>query len=275
MKLTLGPCEIVGVFGPVASGKTYLITQWLKECTRYVRFDVTGETTHDPSVEHFWSNQRGLFNMYQRIKERPYYFRIAYHPGIDLEWEFRKTLSALWRRVEIFKTLVCDEIHEICSLHGSPEEVRTMFRYGRHAHLSIIGASQRLADVDKLYTSSCRKIIIFRSEEARDYAAVEDRWGTDCADAMDNLRPLIYDDVNRVTHQIPQCLVIPRGGSPQVYDFKTDQFLSIQRLARLSKARQQDEDEDSEYPEEIQRENPVSEPGPIANDRDAGSRNAG
>jgi hypothetical protein len=229
MKLTLGPCEIAGVFGPMASGKTYLIDQWLKDQNRYVRFDVTGETCDDPSVEHFWQtpDASGPLRMYDAITTRPYYFKIAYHPGEDLQWEFRQTLRALWRRSEIFKMMVCDEFHEVCSVNDTPDFVKTMLRYARHAHLSMIGASQRIADVHKLFTAGCRQVIIFRSDEARDYIAVADRWGKDCAEAMRQLRPLIYDDVTKTTKQIPQCIVAARGKAPIMYDFVTDSFSEI------------------------------------------------
>jgi hypothetical protein len=217
-----GKCEIIGVFGPMASGKTYLINQILERGNRYVRFDATGETCDDPGVEHIWQSPAEL---YRRICARPYYFRIAYHPGEEIEEDFRWCLKVLWKRKEIYKTLACDEFHEVCSVNETPKYVKTMLRYARHAHLGMIGASQRLADVHKLFTAGCRLVVLYRSDEARDIIAVKDRWGSEAADVFCNLRPLIHNDVTHVTEQVPQCLVIARGKKFRVYDFKVNGYV--------------------------------------------------
>jgi len=230
MQLTLGSCEIVGVFGPMASGKTYLIERWLESRNRYVRFDVTGETLDNPRVEHFWQNPEGsgVQQMYDRITTKPYYFRIAFHPGKYIRHDFNLALAALWRRKEIFKDLVVDEFHEVCSVNSTPEEVETMLRYARHAHMGMIGASQRIADVSKLFTAGARQVVLFRSDDARDKDAVASRWGGECEDAYGNLRPLLFDDEKKITKQVPQCIVIRRGERPawRIYDFQTDSYAS-------------------------------------------------
>jgi hypothetical protein len=227
MSIELGPCEIAGVFGPMASGKTYLLSSWLRSghplANRYVRFDVTGETLDDPGLIHIWKSPRDL---YEAIKSSPYYFRIAYHPGENLETDFRYALRVLWR-FDVYKLVVVDEFHEVCSVNETPRYVQTMLRYARHAHLAVIAASQRIADVHKLFTAGCRKVVIFRSDEARDFVAIRDRWGLEAAEHMRALRPLIYDDVRKVTKQVPQCLVIDKGSAPVIYDFQTKKITSF------------------------------------------------
>lgn len=219
----IGPCEITSAFGPPASGKTHLINQWVKTQNRYVRFDVTGEALDDPTVEHIWYNPKALW---ERLQRNPFYFRIAYHPGPELDLDFEYALRILWR-VKTFKLIVCDEMHEICSVHDTPKYMQTAIRYARHNHLAIIGASQRIADVSKLFTTACRTVVLFWTQEARDYDAIQDRWGTLIADTVINLRPLVYDDVKKVTKQIPQCVIIKKSGEKQVYDFKTGQTTNI------------------------------------------------
>lgn len=235
MSIQLGACEINGAFGPMASGKTFLIEQWLKSgyalANRYVRFDATGETLDQEGVEHIWQSPKSL---YERLTRNPYYFRICYHPGQNLREEFRYALQCLWR-VDQFKLLVMDEFHEVCSVNETPDYVQTMLRYARHNHLAVIAASQRIADVHKLFTAGCRKVVIFRSDESRDFIAVRDRWGLEAAEAMSNLRPLIYDDEKRITRQVPQCLVCPKGQRPFVYDFKSEEVLPIGRLSESFK----------------------------------------
>lgn len=224
--IELGPCEIVGVFGPVASGKTYLIDRWLDGQNRYVRFDVTGETIDRAGIEHIWHSPLQLHDRLLLDPKRRHYFRIAYHPGRDLERDFYECLAVCWRS-PVYKLLVVDEFHEVCSVNDTPDYVRTMLRYARHDHLALIGASQRIADVSKLFTSGCRMVILYWTQEARDLIAIQDRWGKQTAEAVRNLRPLIYDDVSKTTKQIPQCVVCTKSAPPYIYDFQTNKVLAI------------------------------------------------
>lgn len=203
----------------MASGKTALIDHWLKTQNRYVRFDVTGETINTPGIQHIWNDPAEL---YQTLIASPYFFRIAYHPGNDIEAEFRDALRCLWR-IPVYKLVVCDEFHHICSVNQTPDYVTTMLRYARHDHLAVIGASQRIADVSKLFTSGCRKVVLFWTQEARDLQAVADRWGSETRDMVRALRPLIYDDVTKTCHQIPQCVVCPKAGKPEVVELELHQ----------------------------------------------------
>lgn len=223
--IELGQCEITAVIGPMASGKTYLIEKiWLPTLTRYVRFDATGESLDDPTVEHIWQSPKAL---YERLQKNPFYFRVAYHPGVDILEDFYHVVRCLWR-IDVYKTLIGDEWHEVCNVSDTPKFVQTMMRYARHDKLAIIGASQRLADVHKLFTSGARKTVIFFSQEARDLMAVRDRWGSEAEKMVANLRPLLYDDRTKTVRQVPQALVISKGSKPLIYDFKTQSYVSSQ-----------------------------------------------
>jgi len=216
------------VFGPVASGKTFLLKQWIESQNRIVIFDVTGEFVVDESFVHVYSNPKQLASI---LKQTPYVFRIAYEPGKDLETDFYWTLSALWVTPSD-KLLVVDEFHMICPVNAASADVQQMLRFARHDKLGFIGVSQRIADVHKLFTSSCRMVVLFNTREARDWDAIADRYGSKCADTVANLRPLLYDDVNEVTQQIPQCVVIELGQAPRVFDFKTDTFSNDSKVTK-------------------------------------------
>lgn len=221
--IELGECEITAVFGPMASGKTYLIEKgWLPAQNRYIRFDSTGESLDDPQVEHIWKSPRML---YERLNQNPYFFRIAYHPGTSIQEDFYWVVRCLWR-LDVYKLLVCDEFHEVCNVSETPKFVQTMMRYARHNHLAVIGASQRIADVHKLFTSGARKVVIFFSQEARDLLAVRDRWGSEAEEMVANLRPLLYDDRTKNVRQVPQALVITKGAPLKIYDFATGAYVS-------------------------------------------------
>jgi hypothetical protein len=223
MNLKLPQGKIVGVFGPVASGKTYLIEQWLKDSNRFVRFDSTGEAVEDTSVTQVWASPKKLL---LRLQESPYYFRIAYQPGADLQTDFHWVLKALWVQ-NSDKLLVVDEFHLVYPNNSGNQDAEYMLRFGRHCKLAFVGVSQRIADVHKLFTSSCRMTVIFWTQEARDLDAIKDRWGSKVANMVANLRPLIYDDVNAVTSQVPQCVVYEKGGfGARIFDFQTDSYVS-------------------------------------------------
>jgi len=214
--LTLPECKLVFLCGPVASGKTFLIKTWLARDNRHVVFDGSGEFMGDPEHEQIWANPKAL---HARLRANPYFYKIAYQPGLDREEDFAWVLKAMWW-IEQPKLLVCDEFHEICPVEYRPPEVEMMLRFARHDKLGFVGASQRIADVNKLYTSACRLVILFQTNEARDLEAAEDRWG--CGRQLEALRPLLHDDVTGVTRQVPQCLVIEKGQRPYVYDFQTE-----------------------------------------------------
>lgn len=221
--IELGECEITAVFGPMASGKTYLIEKvWLPAQNRVVRFDATGESLEDPTFEHVWQSPKAL---YERLEENPLYFRIAYHPGANIQEDFYWVVRCLWR-LNVYKLLVCDEFHEVCNVSETPKFVQTMMRYARHNHLAVIGASQRIADVHKLFTSGARKVVIFFSQEARDLLAVRDRWGSEAENLVANLRPLLYDDRTKNVRQVPQALVIEKGSPPRIYDFQKGAYVN-------------------------------------------------
>ena len=215
MSLILPDCKMTFICGPVASGKTHLIKRFLATDNRHVIFDGSGEFLDEPGREQIWANPKAL---YERIKKNPYFYRIVFQPGIDREEDFGWVLKAMWW-VDQPKLLVCDEFHEICPVEYKSPDVEMMLRFARHDKLGFIGASQRIADVNKLYTSACRMIILFQTNEARDLEAIEARWR--CASTVESLRPLLHDDATGVTKQIPQCVVIEKGRKPYVYDFET------------------------------------------------------
>lgn len=205
--IELPQCEMVGVFGPVASGKTHLIKQWLKTENRFVVFDYSGEMLDNETVI---GNPKRVLT---RVKENPYFFRLSYVPSFNVENDFAWILWSLWF-APVHKLLVCDEVHRIIPLMGMCKEAETMCRFARHAHLGFIGASQRLQDVSKVFTDFCRTIVLFQTNEATSLDAIDKRWK--CAETVRNLRPLLYDDRNKVVKQTPQAVVCKKGYAPEV-----------------------------------------------------------
>lgn len=216
MSLILPDCKLTFVCGPVASGKTHLIKRWIDGDNRHVVFDSTGEYSEDRTREEIWGNPKAL---YDRIKENPYYYRLVYVPGRNRNEDFSHVLNAMWW-IKQPKLLVCDEVADICPVDSLDENIEMLLRFARKDKMGFLTASQRIADVHKLFTGGCRMVVLFQTHEARDLDAIESRWK--CADLVENLRPLLYDDVAQATRQVPQCVVIEKGKRPYVYDFESD-----------------------------------------------------
>lgn len=218
--LTLPDCKMTFVCGPVASGKTHLLKRWVATDNRHVIFDSTGEY-EDANHEEIWANPRKL---YERIRNNPYYFRLVYVPGRDRSLDFSYVLDSLWWR-DTPKLLVCDEVADLCPVSGVEEDVERILRFARKDKMGFLTASQRIADVSKLFTGGCRMVVLFQTHEVRDLQAIEDRWG--CAEMVRELRPLLYEDSTQTTKQVPQCVVCEKGQAPYVYDFATEARCSV------------------------------------------------
>lgn len=221
--LTLPDCKMTCVIGPVASGKTFLLKKWIKEDNRHVIFDSTGEYGDDPSIglhEEIWANP---LELYRRVKENPWYFRLVYVPGRDRQGDFTQVLNTLWWR-DTPKLLVCDEVADICPNNVLEEDIEMLLRFARKDKMGFLTATQRIADVHKLFTGGCRMVVLYQTNESRDLIAIEQRWG--CARLVEGLRPLLYDDNKEEVQQIPQCVVIEKGKKPYVYDFESDSAVS-------------------------------------------------
>jgi len=214
----------VGVWGPVASGKSHLLKQWISGMGRVLVNDVTGSLIGDDSVTHFWQTPKA---MGQHLKENPYRFRVAYHPGGNIEQDFRWCFHLAWV-MDAPRWLVCDEMWQIAPNEGPhvSDEISLLARMPRHVKLGFIGASQRLQDISTVLRSGMRMNVFFHMEQDRELRAVAETWGNETADAVRELRPLIYDDASEQTHQVPECLVKFRGKPAMVYDLAGDQSTS-------------------------------------------------
>lgn len=205
--------QTIGIFGPVASGKTHLIRQWLKNQNRFVAFDYSGEF-----LEEYECIAQSPGAVLKRLQANRYYFRIAYVPGPDVETDFEWVLWSLWHQ-PVTKVLCCDEIHSICPNNGLGVSgpMGTLLRFARHDHLTLIGASQRIQDVHTLFRSAARTVILFKTDEYNSLKAIDESYG--CGELVRSLRPLIYDDNRKVTLQIPQAVICRKGETPVVWDF--------------------------------------------------------
>src|SRR4029077_8116029 len=147
MKLELTDCTNVGVFAPVCSGKTFLMNQWLSVQNRFLRFDYTGETMNDSSVEHFHSPRELLLRFRDDSKGGGLFFRIAYHPGREVMEHYRWCQRALWT-LNTPRWFALDECHRIFGQRNAmDEDAEYLIRLARHNQIGVIGMTQRPQDV--------------------------------------------------------------------------------------------------------------------------------
>jgi hypothetical protein len=206
-------CITVFIAGPVASGKTFLIKQLVRRMERSLILDA-GADYLEPDYEHIWSSPRQLA---QRIESNPYYYRIAYHPNAEFfDEEFRWCFASIWSTQQL-RWFIIEEAHKVCQNGAMNPSAETILRFSRHNFLGVIASSQRIADVDKLLTGGARMVILFSTPEIRDIEAAGQRWGSDVADALEKLRPCIYNDATTECEQHPECLVYMKGHGFRVF----------------------------------------------------------
>lgn len=205
--------ETVCVVGPIASGKTWLMKQWIAKIqSRFVIFDPTAEYD-DIEGEHFWARPKEYA---QYMKEHPGDFKAIYHPS-DVDTGFTTVASGIWQMSAAeSKWLAIEEIHELISPWDKHEKMRILMKYARKRLIGMIGATQAIADLHKDFTRAARTVVLFNTHEPRDLETIGDRWGDEARTTVENLQPLLYDDATRVTRQIPHALVIRRGEAPKV-----------------------------------------------------------
>jgi hypothetical protein len=208
--------ELTFLCGPVASGKTFLARKWYESQERAVMFDTSAELDDLPG-EHFFQSPRKFSERMERAESESGGYHLIYHPGVDPAIGFEWVIRAMWQSLEP-KLLIVEEIHEFMNPTYEHEHMRIVSKYARKRNLGFVGVSQRIADVHRNFTSACRKTILFYTQEARDLDAIGERWGTDAADSVRALRPLVYRDTTGKVEQTPQALLIERGQAPVVID---------------------------------------------------------
>ena len=220
------PIESTNVFlcGPVSSGKTWLMQQWIQGFTRSVIIDTTAAFIADENFEHLHGQPKALCD---RIEQNEFYYRIAYHPMV-MEIDFEWVAHAMWHSAPP-RWLIVDEVQQAIGDSLSPMGT-LICQVARHNLLGFIGAAQRIADVNKSFTSSCRMVILFQTSEVRDIIAVQDRWGKEIAEAVMQLQPCIYDDSTKEVKQTPECLVWVRGLGHKIFSLGDKKFDQTENL---------------------------------------------
>jgi hypothetical protein len=201
----LTDCTTVSIFGPVSSGKTHLTKKFLDKMQRSITLDTTGEYFM-PEAKHFYN----IPAMIDCLLENQYYYRIIYHPGVDIKEPFHWCGEAIWQAENIPRWFIVEECHEVCGRSIEPT-MHMLLRYSRKRQLGLICSSQRIADVSKALTDASRIVILFNTNEENNLSAIQDRWGLEVRQQVESLQPCIYDDSTKICQQVPECIIWERG----------------------------------------------------------------
>lgn len=189
------PHEIVTVIGRTGSGKTHLIKERLApRHRRRITIDLTGECAAlYPHAYHAIGLRRVFSGLRAWAKMRA----TAWHMVAVLTSEevgelvtrlcpvFDGTTVAL---AELLGgvCLECYEIDVLMPVNGSNRDtskaMRNAYQRGRHAGLSLLCATQRPSQCDRVVTSQSHAVITFRMHEPRDLAWLRDVGGQRFAD---------------------------------------------------------------------------------------------
>lgn len=212
-------CETVVVLGPVSSGKTWLAKQWLTSAPIVSERSLTIDTAAqfmEPEYFHSWGSPKEVA---EKLKDNPYYYRIIYHPAGDvLDEEFYWLHCSIWA-MDNPRFFIIEECHEFAGIHKTHPQMKDLLRYSRHRdRLGLICTSQRASEVSTSLTDAARMAVIFNTDQYVNQEAICRRFAPIKVEDITGLRPCIYDDVNRVCLQHPQCIVWLRGQGFKVYN---------------------------------------------------------
>jgi hypothetical protein len=203
---------MVGVFGPVASGKTFLIKQYVRKMDRVVVFDTTWE--YDDAVDLVIEGSPKTLIDYL-IDHREHH-RVAY-VARDLSNGFGWAVETLWQD-DLPRWLVVEEVHAFMSPLWKHPSMDALMRYSRKRNLGVIGTSQRVSSVHKDFCHGSRATILFGTSEPADVDAAADRFGASAGEQIQTIRRLEYNDATGSVGATPQILWCERGREPRVED---------------------------------------------------------
>ena len=147
------------IFGKRGSGKSYLAKQLMLHQWRSLIYDTLGEYTDGIVIESYSALCKFWKNVYRNK------FRIIYQP-LDPEGEFEKVCELIWECGNI--TFLVEEIDAFCSPQSLCLPFKAIIQRGRHKDITLIGVTQRPANIARLITAQAKKMYIFNTTEPRD-----------------------------------------------------------------------------------------------------------
>lgn len=202
--------RIIGIIGPIGSGKTEHAAAIYRTLSRAVVFNAAGDQTYRTHSTVLLEDDIG--GLKKELYEDE--FRICFDT-MELEPGPRGTVRYTHFEPFLFEcfwtgslTLVLDEAHQLCNPWSAPFELLKTVRRGRHQNLDIIFASQRFASVHRELTYNAHELHMFRITEPGDLEGIEERCGEDVRERVSNLRRIVKRPPGEGGYILPgECLI--------------------------------------------------------------------
>lgn len=190
-----------GIWGASGSGKSSYVKKLIRTRKRLVIFDPQAEYAVDlPHIRNVGENLDGVrLAMVENWRG----FRVAYNPPSGREPEALSALCKLLLRAQMpFKarargaeglTLVVEEMNMSFPVAGGAHKCKGFAEIcsrGRHYGIEVIGAAQRIAEVDTRFRGNCSETVVLRQQIPRDVTAAHEATGIPKARiaGLDNLQ---------------------------------------------------------------------------------------
>lgn len=182
--------------GPTGCGKSRLLSSYARPFPRRIIIDFVGEYVDDPdhddalvgtTLDQCLAHMKnaaisgGKWKLICCISpdDVPALLDVLAPPG-DLAGGYARNVGGV--------ALECGEVDVIAPNNASiSDEMRNVIQRGRHYRVSILGASQRPAQVSRLLTAQADVLSLFRQYEPRDIAYLREATNDEVANRLPNL----------------------------------------------------------------------------------------
>ncbi|OHB60898.1 MAG: hypothetical protein A2167_05515 [Planctomycetes bacterium RBG_13_46_10] len=172
------------MIGKTGSGKTVKVRNLIADESRVLCFDTTGHDYDDGVVFY---DVKSLKTFWDKVYLKD--FRLIYRPLNEVT-EFPLICGLVWKCQDL--VFVAEEIDLFCKPNGTPDEVRTILKRGRHRDIRFIGVTQRPYGIDRSVTAMGTEFFIFKTDEPRDVDYLAERFGSQIREQLKVLEQYQY-----------------------------------------------------------------------------------
>ena len=175
----------IAAFGARGTGKT----AWVKQQIAIIKPPrlMVWDYKHDHSLRDIGKPFESWPKFVAECKKPAFSARYLVHPDFDPHEQFEAFCLVAWREGNL--TMFVDELGEVTKANKAPGAWRKCVNVGRSYDngkkaLSIFGANQRPAEVDKSFLANCDVIHTGRLGDVADAKRFAASWGIDAAELV-------------------------------------------------------------------------------------------